>query len=107
VEIDFHVHASVRPAFPPRYSRSDMLKRKRDGRDVDEVAEGTETLERQVKKLKVSNDYEVGHRIRGNANANARKRPERMTAADGMNARARRSLRRMLFRERDANRGRF
>jgi hypothetical protein len=84
-----------------------MLKRKRDGRDVDEVAEGTETLERQVKKLKVSNDYEVGHRIRGNANANARKRPERMTAADGMNARARRSLRRMLFRERDANRGRF
>jgi hypothetical protein len=86
VEIHFHIHFTVRPAFPPRYSRSDTLKRKRDGRDVDEMAEGTEILERQVKRIKLSHDSQAGYKIRGNANA--RKRPERMTAADGVQVRS-------------------
>jgi hypothetical protein len=103
VELHFHIHLTVRPASPPRYSRSDTLKRKRDARNVD--AKGPEILERQVKRVKLSHDSQAGYKIGGHANA--RKRPERMTAADGVKARSRAGQRRMSSRARDGDRGRF
>jgi hypothetical protein len=105
VEIHFHIHPAVRPAFPVRYSRSEMLKRKRDHHNVDEMADGAEMLERQVKKIKLSHDNDTGYRIKGHANA--RKRPERMTAADGVKARSRAGQRRMSSRVREGDRSRF
>lgn len=92
----------MRPAFPPPYSRIERLKRKRDGQDVDQVAEGDDILERQVKKIKLSHDSELGYRFRGQATA--KKRSERATAADSVKARSRSGLRRMSNRGMDADR---
>jgi hypothetical protein len=66
--IQLNVRPLARPASPPQYSRSKRRERKRDGRNIDKVTEGTETLaqlERQVKKLKLSYDVEGGYRTRG------------------------------------------
>lgn len=101
VEIHFHVHPSVRPAFPPRYSQVERLKRKRESHDVDQVTEGEDVLERQVKKIKLS-DPENGFKIKGQAKAG--KRSLRMTAADGVKARSRVGLRRMSSRGVEAGR---
>lgn len=98
------MHPSVRPAFPPRDSQVERLKRKRESHDVDQVTEGEEVLERQVKKIKLNNDSENELKIKGQANAG--KRPERMTAADGVKARSRIGLRRMSSRGVEAGRGR-
>jgi hypothetical protein len=105
VEIHFHVHPSIRPAFPPRYSRLERLKRKRESHDIDQVTEGEEVLERQVKKIKLGNDSEVGLKIKGQAMAG--KRSERMTAADGVKTRSRIGSRRMSSRGVEAGRGRY
>lgn len=79
------------------------MKRKRDSHDVDQVLEeGEDILERQVKKLKLSHDSEIGFRIRGQAKA--RRRSERMTAADGVKARSKTGLRRMSSRGVEAGR---
>lgn len=104
VEIHFHVHPTVRPAFPPSRSPTERLKRKRDSHDVDQVLEGAEVLERQVKKIKLSHGGEIGYRIKGHANT--KKRPERVTAADGVKARSRAGARRMSSRGLDADRAR-
>ena len=61
-------------------------------------------MERQVKKIKLSNCPEVGLRIKGQAKNG--KRPERMTAADGVKARSRIGLRRMSSRGVEAGRAR-
>jgi hypothetical protein len=105
VEIHFHVHPSVRPAFPRRYSQAERLKRKRESHDVDQVTEGEEVLERQVKKIKLDHDPENGFKVKGQANAG--KRSERMTVADGVKARSRIGLRRMSSRGTEAGRGRY
>jgi hypothetical protein len=105
VEIHFHVHPTVRPAFPSCYSRVDRLKRKRESQDVDQVTEGEEVLERQVKKIKLCHDAENGPKIKEQAKAG--KRSERMTAADGVKARSRSGLRRMSSRRLDAGRARY
>lgn len=105
VEIHFHVHPSVRPTFPSRYSQAERLKRKRESHDVDQVAEGEEALERQVKKIKLSHDPESG--LKTKVQAKAGKRPERMTAADGVKARSRIGLRRMSSRRAEAGRARY
>lgn len=102
MEIHFHVHPTVRPAFPPPYSRIEKLKRKRDGQDVDQLSEGAEILQRKVKKIKLSSDSELGYRVRGQATA--RKRSERATAAGSVKARSRTGLRRMSHRGMDADR---
>lgn len=105
VEIIFHVHPCVRPAFPPRYSRTERLKRKRESHDIDQVEDGgeEEALERQVKKIKLSHDSEDGLKIRGQAKL-ARK-SQRTTVADGVKARSRAGLRRVSSRRLDAGRG--
>jgi hypothetical protein len=105
VEIHFHVHPSIRPAFPPCYSRVERLKRKRESHDIDQVTEGEEVLERQVKKIKLGNDSEIGLKIKGQAMAG--KRSERMTAADGVKTRSRIGSRRMSSRGVEAGRGRY
>ena len=104
VEIHFHVHPSVRPAFPPRYSQIERQKRKRESHDVDQMTEGEDVLERQVKKIKLS-DSDVGLKIKGQAKAG--KRSERMSAADGVKARSRIGLRRMSSRGVEAGRARY
>ena len=105
VEIHFHVHPSVRPAFPPRYSQADRLKRKRESHDVDQVMEEEDVLERQVKKIKLSHGSDIGIKIKGQAKAGLRS--ERMTAADGVKARSRIGLRRKSSRGVDAGRARY
>lgn len=104
VEVHFHVHPSVRPTFPPRYSQAERLKRKRESHDVDQVVDGEEALERQVKKIKLSHDPENG--VKTKVQAKAGKRLERMTAADGVKARSRIGLRKMSSREVEAGRAR-
>lgn len=104
VEIHFHVHPSVRPAFPPRYSQAERLKRKRESHDVDQVMEGEDVLERQVKKIKLS-DPDIELKIKGQAKAG--RRSERMTAAEGVKARSRIGLRRMSSRGVEAGRARY
>lgn len=105
VEIHFHVHPSVRPVIPPRYSQAERPKRKRESHDVDQVVEGEEALERQVKRIKLSHDPERG--LKTKVHAKAGKRPERMTAADGVKARSRIGLRRMSSRGVEAGRARY
>jgi hypothetical protein len=105
VEIHFHVHPSVRPAFPPRYSHADRLKRKRESHDIDQVMEGEEVLEREVKKVKLNHDLESAFKVK--VQAKAGKRSERMTAAEGVKARSRIGLRRMSSRGVDAGRARY
>ena len=102
VEIHFHVHPPVRPAFPRPDTRAERLKRKRESHDIDQVADGEDVVERQVKKLKLSHDPGAGLKIRGQAKAG--KRLERMTAADGVKARSSTGLRRMSSRGVDAGR---
>ena len=104
VEIHFHVHPIVRPASPPRYFQAERLKRKRERHDVDQVTKGAEVLERQVKKIKLSHDPEVENKVKGQTKTG--KRPERMTAADGVQARSRIGLRRMSPRGVEAGRAR-
>lgn len=104
VEIHFHVHSIVRPAFPPRYFQAERLKRKRESHDVDQVNEGAEVLERQVKKIKLSQDPEIENEVKGQTKTG--KRPERMTAADGVKAKSRIGLRRMSSRTVEAGRAR-
>ena len=104
VEIHFHVHPIMRPTFPPHFSQAERLKRKRESHDVDQVTEGEEVLERQVKKIKLSHDPGFGLKIEGQAKN--KKRPERMTAADGVKARSRIGLRRMSSRGVEAGRAR-
>jgi hypothetical protein len=105
VEIHFHVHPSVRPSFPPRYSHVERLKRKRESHDIDQVTEGEEFLERQVKKIKLDHDLENGFRVKGQAKAG--KRSERMTVADGVKARSRIGLRKISSRGTEAGRVRY
>lgn len=101
MEIHFHVHpADVRPVMPTPCPPTERLKRKRDSHDVDQVLE--DILERQVKKLKLSHDSEIGFRIRGQAKA--RRRSERTTAADGVKVRSKTELRRMSSRGVEAGR---
>ncbi|GAB7331819.1 hypothetical protein MBLNU13_g03772t2 [Cladosporium sp. NU13] len=104
VEIHFHVHPTVRPAFPPRYFQAERLKRKRESHDVDEMIEGAEVLERQVKKIKLSQNPEIGCKVKGQTKTG--KRPERTTSADGVKARSRIGLRRMSSRGVEAGRAR-
>ena len=103
VEIHFHMHPTVRPAFPHRYSQADRLKRKRESNDVDQVTEEEEVLERQVKKIKLSHDPEDGLKIRGQAKIV--RKSQRTTVADGVKARSRAGLRRVSSRRIDAGRG--
>ena len=105
VEIHFHVHPIMRPTFPPHFSQAERLKRKRESHDVDQVTEGEEVLERQVKKIKLSHDPGFGLKIEGQAKN--KKRPERMAAADGVKARSRIGLRRMSSRGVEAGRARY
>lgn len=105
VEIQFHVQPTVRPAFPTRYFQAERLKRKRESHDVDQVTEGAEVLERQVKKIKLSQDPESGVKVKGQIKTG--KRPERMTTADGVKARSRIGLRRMSSRGVEAGRARY
>lgn len=102
VEIHFHVHPAVRPILASSCPRTDRLKRKRDSSDVDQIAEGEDVLERQVKKLKLSHDDEAGFRIRGRAKV--RRRSSRMNVAEGVKARSRSGLRRMSSRMLDSGR---
>lgn len=104
VEIHFHVHPIMRPTFPPHFSQAQRLKRKRESHDVDQVTEGEEVLERQVKKIKLSHD--PGFRLKIEGQAKNGKRPERMTAADGVKAKSRIGLRRMSSRGVEAGRAR-
>ena len=103
VEIYFYVHPSVRPAFPPRYSRAERLKRKRESHDVDQGTEGDDVLERQVKKIKLSHDSDGKTRRQ----AKTGKRSERVTAADGVKTGSRIGLRRMSSRGIEASRARY
>ena len=96
------MHPPVRPAFPRPDTRAERLKRKRESHDIDQVADGEDFVERQVKKLKLSHDPGAGLKIRGQAKAG--KRLERMTAADGVKARSSTGLRRMSSRGVDAGR---
>lgn len=105
VEIHFHVHPPVRPAFPPCYSQAGRLKRKRESHDIDQVTKGEEVLERQVKKIKLSHDLEHGLKVKRQAKAG--RRSNRATAADGVKARSRSGLRRMSSRGVDAGRARY
>lgn len=102
VEIHFHVHPAVRPVLPSPCPRTDRLKRKRDRSDVDQVADGDEGLERQVKKLKLSSEAEGG--LRAREQGKVRRRSSRMNVADGVKARSRSGLRRMSSRGLDAGR---
>jgi hypothetical protein len=102
VEINFHVHPSVRLTLAPRHSQTERLKRKRESHDIDQVVEGEEIVKRQVKKMKLSHRPDIGLKIKGQARAG--KRPERMTAADGVKARSRVGLRRLSSRGVDADR---
>lgn len=105
VEIHFHVHPSVRPRFPFRYSQAERPKRKRESHDVDQVVgEEEEALERQVKKIKLSHDPESGLTTKVQAKSG---RPERMSAADSVKARSRSGLTRMSSRGAEAGRARY
>jgi hypothetical protein len=104
VEIHFHVHPSVRPILSPRFSRTEKLKRKRESHDIDQVAEGEQMVERQVKKMELSHHSDNGPKIKGQARVG--KRPERTTAADGVKARSRTGVRRLSSRSVDADRAR-
>jgi len=110
VEIHFHVHPSVRPAFPPLHSRTERLKRKRESHDNGQVADGgEEVLERQVKKIKLSDDPEdglnIGDRPKIRGQAQRVRRSQRTTVADGVKARSKVGLRRLSSRRLDAGRG--
>lgn len=102
VEIHFHVHPNSHPVLPTPCPRTERLKRKRDSSDVDQVVDGEDVLERQVKKMKLSHESEAGYRIRGQAKV--RRRSERVTAAEGVKARSKSGLRRMSSRGVEAGR---
>lgn len=91
VEIHIHVHPSILPSFRPLHFYSERLKRKRDDEEDEIMGDSPESLERRVKKIKLSHDAEVGNagkrRGRGRGRGkngegprtrSARMRPERL-----------------------------